>query len=333
MAARTHAIAILAYPGAQAAAVHGLTDLFDVANRLAATAIAPLVSGASAPSRTRAISAPTQITVEHLTIDTLAARRNTPLTAIILPPALGHSLSQSPAVLTDWLTSRHREGAILCSACVGTFILAETGLLAARPATTHWALGEPFTARFPDVALDLDRLVIDDGDLITAGGIMAWVDLGLRLLERLLGPAIMVRTARYFLVDPGGREQRYYASFSPPLLHGDAEILKAQHWAHAHSHQAITQPALARRAGLSERTFLRRFVRATQLTPVAYLQQLRITRARELLELTQLSISQITDRIGYADPGAFRKLFTRLVGLTPGAYRRRFALAQGATRA
>lgn len=302
-----HTIAILRYPGAQAAAIHGLTDLFEAAHRLA-----------GAPGKRRVPALRVEV------IDGAPPRRD--LTALIVPPCLGQVPSRL-GPLSAWIAARHREGTLVCSVCVGGFVLAETGLLDGRPATTHWALREAFAQRFPQVALDVDRLVIDDGDVITAGGVMAWIDLGLRVIERLLGPATMLRTARYFLVDPGAREQRFYRSFAPPLRHGDAAILRVQHWLQARGRERVTLPMMARQARLGDRTFLRRFVRATALTPTAYVQELRIARAREQLELGALSIGEIAWSAGYADPGAFRKIFTRIVGLAPGAYRARFAPA------
>ena len=318
-------VGILSYPGAQAAAIHGLTDLLETANRLARTAADGATGAPRTTRRKRAANVPT------LHVETVDGTRGAPsdrraLTALIVPPCLGSVPAVSRlGALASWIAARHREGTVVCSVCVGGFVLAETGLLDGRPATTHWALRETFAARFPAVALDVDRLVIDDGDIITAGGVMAWIDLGLRLIERLLGPAVMLRTARYFLVDPGGREQRFYRSFAPPLGHGDAAILRVQHWLHARGRERVTLPAMARRAGLGERTFLRRFFRATALTPTAYVQELRIAHAREQLELGGLTISEIAWRVGYADPGAFRKIFTRIVGLSPGAYRERFS--------
>jgi hypothetical protein len=115
-----------------------------------------------------------------------------------------------------------------------------TGLLNRRSATTHWGAAEAFVARFPDVNLDVDRLIIDDGDIITAGGMMAWTDLGLKLVERYLGPAAMMATASTLLVDPPGREQRYYSTFVPRLNHGDTAVIAVQHLLHSSFADDIT---------------------------------------------------------------------------------------------
>lgn len=301
-----HRIQILGYPGVQQAAVLGLSDLLHVASQL------------HAGNTTLAVSA-------MMSEDALQPREAV-VEAVILPPSLGGPPQVDPdGPWAQWIRARHQEGTVLCSVCVGAFWLASLGILDGRPATTHWGLTDVFRARFPDVLLDTDRLFIDDGDVITAGGLMAWTDLGLHLIERYLGPATMRTTARHFLIDPGGREQRFYRVFTPITTHGDAPILAAQRWLRAHLAETISVTLLADRVGLTERTFIRRFQRATGHRTTAYLQQLRVDRARELLETTTLNLQEITWAVGYADPGALRKIFERFVGLSPGAYRRRFS--------
>lgn len=310
-------IGLVSYPGAQAAALLGLADLFAAAARMH-----------------RERGGPVALSSVHLGGEAAPAPPppRSPLTALIVPPSVVPGGPSARPALAAWIAARHREGTVVCSVCVGAFVLAEAGLLAGRPATTHWAAAARFAARFPEVALEPDRLVIDDGDVITAGGLMAWIDLGLRLIERYLGPSAMIATARYFLVDPGNREQRYYSSFAPPLTHRDDAILRAQHWLHARSGERLTLSMMARKAGLGERTFLRRFQGATGQSPTAYLQCLRVSRARDLLETTIASVDEIARRVGYGDPSAFRKIFRRTVGLSPTEYRRRFAVSRPARR-
>lgn len=310
VSAPVNLIGILRYPGAQEAAVLGLRDLLETASRLRSDAgrILPLE-------------------VRILDVEAGLPGKPRGLKALILPPSLGQGappVRQGP--LAAWLVDRHSQGTMLCSVCAGAFLLADTGLLAGRPVTTHWALREAFLARHPEVLLDTDRLIVDDGDLLTAGGLMAWMDLGLKLVHRFLGTATLLATARHFLVDPGGREQRFYMSFAPSLDHGDAAVLRVQHWLQKRAGAKVALPEMAARAGLGERTFLRRFQRATGLRPTEYLQLLRVGKARELLEQAELAVEEIAWRVGYEDTGAFRKVFQRVMGLTPGDYRRRFSV-------
>lgn len=320
---RTHAsIGILAYPEAQASAVHGLTDLFLVANRI---------------ENRRASSTSPALKISHWeqSPDSGHVRRSYSsadgddqrLNALIVPPRLGYQGKEefNPRIVR-WIRKQHEGGAVVCSICVGAFLLGQAGLLSGRPATTHWALKEEFAARFPDVALETDKLIIDDGDVITAGGIMAWVDLGLRIIDRFVGSSIMLEVARFFLVDPGGREQRFYSPFAPRLYHCDESILNVQHWLQANYKSSLSIAAMASVAGLSERTFLRRFKKATDLNPTAYLQTLRVGKARELLELSSQPVSKVAWEVGYSDTAAFSSVFQRIIGLSPGEYRQRFSV-------
>lgn len=244
---------------------------------------------------------------------------------LILPPSLEPPIASEAALpLARWLRERHGEGSVLASICAGAFLLGETGLLAGRTVTTHWAYTEAFRDRFPDARLDIDRLIIDGSDIISAGGLMSWTDLGLKLVDRFLGPVVMAKAARMMLVDPPGREQRYYSGFVPRLNHGDTAVLKAQHFLQANEGKEARLPILADEAGLEQRTFLRRFQKATGLTATDYAQRLRVAKAQELLQFSQLAVERVAWEVGYADPGAFRKIFLRIVGLPPGEYRQRF---------
>ncbi|MEL6931140.1 MAG: helix-turn-helix domain-containing protein, partial [Cyanobacteria bacterium J06600_6] len=251
------------------------------------------------------------------------------LTVVIIPPNLNSQGEEEPDfVAIEWLKTQHERGAVICSICTAAFILASTGLLKGRSITTHWALKDRLAAKFPDINVETDKMVIEDGDIITAGGVTAWIDLGLCLIERFISPGIVLEVARFFLVDPNGREQKVYSKFSPQLYHGDLDILKVQHWLQNNYQQSILIADMASMAVLNKRTFLRRFKKATGMKPIEYLQALRITKAREMLEFSQLSFSEIAGKVGYGDANALRKIFRRSIGLQPGEYRRRFNICQ-----
>lgn len=313
-------IGIVLYPGAQMAAVLGLTDLFAVAQRIAGqhdTAGTPELR-VSQWHQHAADSTMVRVQDSH-------SRPGRAPNVLVLPPSLEEPISPDAAApYREWLRAQHQAGVTLASICAGAFLLGETGLLDGRTITTHWHYAERFGARFPQVRLDVDQLIIDADDIITAGGVMAWSDLGLRLVDRYLGAAIMIDTAQMLLVDPPGRQQRYYSAFSPRLAHGDAAVLAVQHWLHETGARDVTLADLAERAGMEERTFLRRFQKATGMTTTEYCQRLRVGLAREMLQASRLPIERIAWEVGYGDPGAFRKVFARIVGLTPGEYRRRF---------
>lgn len=314
-------IGLAAYPDCQLSAIYGLTDLFRVAGDVVRTPDAP-ISPAIRVSHWQEKSGEIVCTYDSHPGGEHA------LTHIITPPSLVMpEAMQSMSAFADWMARFHERGTTLCSVCAGAFVLAETGLLQDREATTHWAFADALASRFPAMRVDVDRMLIDDGDIITAGGMLAWTDLGLTLVDRLLGPSAMLRTARFLLVDPPRQAQLPYKHFIPKLDHGDAAVLGVQHWLRTSAAKDHSVPALAERAGLEERTFLRRFKKATGLRPTEYLQQIRIAKARETLELTRRPVEQIAWEVGYGDPSAFRKLFNRITGLSPAEYRRRFGVA------
>jgi transcriptional regulator GlxA family with amidase domain len=320
-------IAIVCFPGAQATSIHGLTDLLGYANFFACQH-----AGTAGPV----------IRVTHWQPDASGALRTTfessagrgaGHTVVILPacqvaPPEPHMAPEC----VEWLRAQHAAGAVVAAVCGGVFLLADSGLLAGRRATTHWMFAEELQRRFPQVAVNPDLLVIDDQDIVTAGGVLAWADMGLKLVERFLGATVMSSTAHFMLMDPRGREQRYFGNFSPRLQHGDRAILTVQHWLQANPASATSISALAKRAGLGERTFLRRFTAATGVTPGEYQQRLRVARGREQLEFTRDTVERIARAVGYEDAGTFRRVFKRVVGLTPAEYRRRFHHVQQENR-
>ena len=315
-------VGLLLYPRYHAAMVHGMTDLLGVASGFS-------VARGGAPLRLThwSMDSTGAITRCH---DTQPGTDRSPdvLIAPALAPGPTHRLlnDEEAAPFARWLAERHAEGATLASSGCGAFVLAATGLMSGRSVTTHWAKADQLQASFPDAKVDASKVLIEDGDILSAGGMMAWTDLGLRLIDRILGPTIMIEAAQFFLIDPAGREQRHYSTFTPRLAHGDEAILKVQHKLQVDPARSITVPDLAREFSMEQRTFLRRFKAATDMTPTEYLQHLRIGKVREYLQFTNDPISRIAWAVGYGDAAAFRRLFVRLVGLSPSEYRRRFGI-------
>ncbi|MGY2290075.1 GlxA family transcriptional regulator [Pseudomonas sp. SDO528_S397] len=315
-------LGVLIYSGAQMAAVHGLTDLFAVANRIAAehqSMQLPLLR--ISHWQAQAAEAPTR------TFDSRPGAEQ-PLVALMIPPSIaGFCEGQASAALLDWLRQQHRTGTILGGVCVGSILLAESGLLDGRSATTHWTSAQTFAARYPAIRLEADKPIIDDGDLITTAGLMAWSELGLRVVDRVLGPSLAAATARFLVIEHSDSASECGSNFAPILNHGDAAILKVQHALQASGAVEVSLPAMAQQAGLEERTFLRRFRSATGLKPTEYCQHLRVGKARQMLEFTNGTIDHIAWTVGYQDPGAFRAIFKKITGLTPSDYRSRFGVS------
>ena len=248
---------------------------------------------------------------------------------IVIPAVLGNleaMLCEREAL--GWLRTQHERGAMLCAVCAGVFLLAETGLLEGREATTHWNLAGQFRDRYPMVLLKPERLLVDHGDVVTAGGITAYLDLCLHLVARLASPELAALCSKVLLVDPGRRSQVPYTMHAMPRGHGDQAVLRAQDWLEDRLGGDVSLEAAAGAAGLGVRTLLRRFRKATGHTPLEYVQRLRVEMAKRLLETTDRTVDDLACAVGYADPASFRRLFKTHTGLAPGAYRRRFSLFQ-----
>jgi transcriptional regulator GlxA family with amidase domain len=231
--------------------------------------------------------------------------------------------------LVAWIREMHASGATVCSACTGGMLTAETGLLDGHEATVHWVADATFRARHPSVRLRPHEALVVSGErgrLVTSGAATAWHDLILYLVARHVGPATAQAVARFHLLQWHRDGQAPFNVFDPATGHGDAAILDAQRWV-AESY-AVAGPVaeMQRLSGLAPRTFKRRFKAATGLTPIQYVQHIRVERAKRQLETTAEPVEEISWAVGYEDPAAFRRLFKRLAGLTPGDYRRRFHL-------
>lgn len=314
-------LGVLIYQGAQLAAVHGLTDLFGVANRIAAeheSAQLPLLR------------------VSHWQVDARGMPARTfdshpgpdqPMMAVLVPPSIAEfTEDQAPPALLQWLRQQHAAGTVLGGVCIGSIMLARSGLLDGRSATTHWSSAKSFAASYPAVRLEADKPIVDDGDLITSAGLMAWSELGLRLVDRLMGPSVAADTARFLVIEHSASASQCGSNFAPLLRHGDGAVLKVQHWLQASGAVDVSVSAMAQEANLEERTFLRRFRTATGLKPTEYCQHLRVGKARQMLEFTNGTIDHIAWTVGYQDPSAFRAIFKKITGLSPSDYRNRFGV-------
>lgn len=251
---------------------------------------------------------------------------------VIIPSVLlgpgGWRKEQHPE-LVEWLRAMHRRGALLCSACSGIFLLAETGLFDGVDATVHFGYADAFGSAFPQVPIHPDRVLVISGkreELITSGASMTWHDLVLYLIARHAGATAAQAVARFFALQWHQDGLAPYIVFEGRHDHGDVAVEGAQKWVGTHFSVANPLDEMIRRSGLAERTFKRRFTNATGLSPIAYVQRLRIEDAKRRLERTEASVDDISWQVGYEEPAFFRRLFKRVTGVAPGVYRRRFRI-------
>jgi len=231
--------------------------------------------------------------------------------------------------LVAWLRQMHDRGAILCSACSGLFLLAETGLWDGRDATVHFGYARDFAALYPAVTIHPERVLVVSGqhdDLVSSGASNTWHDLVLYLTARHAGATTAQEVARLFALQWHQDGLAPFMVFEGRSDHGDAEIQSAQQWLAKHFSVANPVEEMVKRSRLAERTFKRRFTAATGVAPLAYVQRLRIEDAKRRLERTDAPVDEISWRVGYEDAAFFRRLFKRTTGMAPGAYRKRFRI-------
>lgn len=249
-------------------------------------------------------------------------------TDLILIPAflpVGEPLTQKVGKISEWLIDRYRRKTNIAAMCTGTFMLAETGLLDGKIATTNWQFARRFQRRYPKVHLRMDRILTEEAGLICTGAATSMYNLGLHLIRTFGSEELASVCAKALLVDPNRESQSPYSIFSARKDHGDANIWEAQEWMQEHYADNIPIDAVAREAGISPRHFKRRFRKATGESPLGYLQNLRMEAAKKSLETTLDNVNEITFQIGYEDSSTFRRLFKRYTGISPREYRDKFS--------
>jgi transcriptional regulator GlxA family with amidase domain len=228
-----------------------------------------------------------------------------------------------------WITRWHTEGARVAVSCTGAFLAAEAGVLAGRPATTHWMFADELQRRYPSTEVRADRMLIDTGDVITSGGATAFLTLVVYLIERFGGHERANLAAKMLLIDGHRPSQLPYVAGLPSRSHDDPVVHEIQAHIDAHLDEPLRLAKLASQFGLSSRTLTRRFMAATGNPPLNYLVAARIQEAKRLLETTTEPIDAIRRRVGYQDASAFRRAFKLSTGLSPNDYRRAYGPKRG----
>jgi len=282
---QTVSVAIVAYPDSLKSAVYGLEELFILANRVAGEL------GQDVRFEPRLVCFEDS---GFTASESLLAKQ---YQVVILPPGQRSEFyREPPSELTRWINGQAVADSLICSACAGSFILAATGLLQGKRATTHWAFEPLFRKQYPQVQLDLDQILVDEGRVLTAGGMMSWLDLGFEVISRFTNPGVVPMLGKYLVVDTGQRAQSFYRRFRPDLTHGDEAISNAQKMVES---LFLALPSVSELAGLvhlGERTFLRRFEKATGHKPKNYMQRYAIQKACDLLEESRVSLRDYRPR-------------------------------------
>jgi transcriptional regulator GlxA family with amidase domain len=250
-------------------------------------------------------------------------------TDLIFIPTTGLSIDdvvERNAPVVPWLRRWHKQGVAIASVCSGVGLVAATGMLDGKRATTHWALAERFREKYPKVKWMPELMVTEDRGFYCGGGVHAALDLSLYLVEKFCGHDVAVQSAKALLLETPRAWQAGFAIVPLKTHHSDDNISRAQEWLHQNFHQAFPLDAPARRVGMSMRNFVRRFKQATGDSPLIYLQKLRIAAAKRLLESDHRSVREVSSAVGYQDVVFFRSLFERHTGVSPSVYRKRFGV-------
>lgn len=254
--------------------------------------------------------------------------QNAPVLDLILIPSFASN--DIPASINankgyiPWLNKQHMAGAEIATFCTGAFLLAASGLLNGRAATTHIDACTAFSTAFPLVHLKADKTVTQDGKLFTSGGATSTFHLLLHLLQIHCGKEMAVKVAKIFAIDMDRVNQLYFSTFQPIRHHNDDIVASAQEKIETNYQDLATIEEMIKDIPSSRRNIVRRFKQVIGITPIEYLQQTRIEAAKKLLEQTAQQMTEVIYNSGYNDPKAFRKVFRKAVGMTPTQYRDKF---------
>jgi len=302
-------------------------DVVDTAARLVEAGLASVPRGAQV-LRQRVVSLDGQPvrsgTGRTVSVDGALSLRGVKAGDVLLVPGLSAAseraieqlLSRADAARGITLLARAAaKGATVAASCSATFVLAASGLLAGRSATTTWWLVPSFVRRFPEVALQPDRMVVESDGVLTAGSAFAHADLVLAIVARVASPSLAHLVARYLVLDERVSQARYMVI--EHLRVSDPALRAVEQFVAANLGRQLTLDELARAAATSSRTLARRVQAGLGMTPLEFVQRVRVAHASHLLETTHASVEDVAARVGYADTAAFRRVFRRYVGETP----------------
>lgn len=248
-------------------------------------------------------------------------------TDILLIPAIEFDIEEKLKALNPYIPHilrLHEKGAVIGSMCTGAFLLAKSGLLDGKVATTHWAMRDLFQKMYPEVELMDEKIIVDNGKIVSCGGATSFMHLILYLVEKYCGKETAIFVSKMLLLDYHKDEQSGFAIFNPQLEHQDQVIKEIQRMLHSANGEKFSVTYLAKKANLSISSFNRRFKKATGEVPSNYLQRLQVEKAKVMLEKKQVNSDELAYSLGYNDVPSFRLLFKKHTGFTPKEYQRKF---------
>ncbi|MGQ1785163.1 MULTISPECIES: GlxA family transcriptional regulator [unclassified Saccharicrinis] len=302
-------IAVLNYPHAILSSVHGPYDMFSQVNGMV-SAFRP------------------DIKIPTLDVSILLSNQvmETDKFDLVIIPAMQfaeiESVIASNQHLIPWLHQQYQQGCEIASVCMGAFLLAESGLLNNSSATTHWLGAGIFKEKYPQVKLVDDKFITDFQRIYTSGGAFSFTSLIIYLMDKYFGNEVAILMSKVFLVHIHDSKQSGYKILGLQKNHKNKAIQEIQNYIEEHIEEQFPVEEIAAKAHMSLRTFMRNFKKATGDTPNAYIQKVRVEKAKKLLEGGAKSIEEISIQVGYNDFASFRKTFKKTVGLNPSEYKK-----------
>lgn len=321
-------VVVLVYPGVALGHLTGMAEVFRFANQLARY-LEPHLSGDRYQVQFYQFDGGASYQADALNISCIKVLPEK-IDALLIPGSYAHQATELNQIIElfalhrDWFCRLEQQGTLIGAGCNGSFALAATGLIDDGEATTCWFLAEHFQQLFPQVRLQIAQTVSRSGSCYTAGATTAYLQLCLQLISQFDGVRFSSQLAKILLVEPALHSQAPFLSVQQLVSHQDDRIAAVQHYLRQHLAEPLDLQQLARHFAMSGRTLIRRFKSATGDTPMAWLQKLRIDKAKSLLETTNLPLEQLTLQVGYEDVSSFRKLFQQYTKMTPKAYRDHF---------
>jgi transcriptional regulator GlxA family with amidase domain len=248
-------------------------------------------------------------------------------TDLLIIPALHGDLFKSierNKELIPWIVEQYNRGAEVMSLCTGAFLLGATGLLSGKSCATHWIHVNDFREMFPDVQVVDEKIMTDENGIYTSGAAYSYLNLILYYIEKYANRDIAILIAKIFALDMGRTRQSQFIIFQGYKHHNDESVLKAQEYIESNYQQKISVDELATHVSLGRRNFERRFKTATSNSVFEYMQRVKVEAAKKQLEAGRKTVNEVMYDAGYTDVKAFRDVFKKVVGMSPGEYRLKY---------
>jgi transcriptional regulator GlxA family with amidase domain len=264
----------------------------------------------------------------HITLSpTASVSRIKRTDLIIIPSTLIRSYetaTKGNQELIQWVIEQYKEGAEIASMCAGAYVLATAGLLDGRSCSTHWSFENSFRTTFPNVNLQIGKLITDEGGIYTNGGAYSFLNLLIYLIEKYYDRPTAIYCSKIFQVEIDRQSQSPFSIFAGQRSHGDDVIREAQAYIESNMQEKISIETLSARFALGRRNFDRRFIKATGNTPLEYQQRVKVESAKRAFETSRKTVNEVMYEVGYSDIKAFREVFKKFTGMSPLDYRGRY---------